>query len=221
MTQETFKIVKEKFEDNRSGEALYINMEKLREENDYIGLWYACDRNEATCITTEFYYAGTISGSGGTPEKPAQFREELKENSFKQIKKFTLPPEYDHIWVAMRTDGLHYCRLKVYDIQQEQTYIKYKVIREKGTTFDVLGQGMIKGGIAYFFKLGIEDMTGKIDFNDTIMYVVFMKDCPPNDWNLDYSSLGIQKLPVLSTTFRFPSHKKYSNWCGQNPLDGI
>lgn len=216
MNGETFKIVKQEFSDKHTGEALFINMKKLKQENDYIGLWYACDRNEETFITTEFYYA-----SGEPCRCPRDFQEELKENSFKQLKKFTLPKDHDWIWAAMRTEGAAYCRLKVYDIQQEKTYINYKVIREKDTTFDVLSKGIIKGGIAYFFKLGIEDMTGEVDFNDTIMYVVFMKDCPPEDWNLDYGSLGIQNLPVFASAFRFPVHKKYSDWCGQNPLSGV
>jgi hypothetical protein len=216
MTGETFNIVHEEFTDGETGEALYINIRKLKQENDYIGLWYACDRNEETFITTEFYYA-----SGEPGKKPASFQEEIKENSFKQIKKFTIPTEHDHVWIAMRTDGKQYCRLKVYDIQQEKTYIKYKVIREKGTTFDVLKKGIIKGGIAYFFKLGIEDMSGDIDFNDTIMYVAFMKDCPPRDWDLDYGSLGIQNLPVFASTFRFPVDRQYTDWYGQNPLEGV
>ncbi|MBN1697467.1 MAG: hypothetical protein JW881_08135 [Spirochaetales bacterium] len=213
--KESFEIIQTDFAGGVKGDALFINMKKLKEENDYIGLWYACDRNEETCITTEFYY------TKGNCQKPVDFREELKENSFKQLKKFTIPTEHDFIWIGMKTDETHYCRLKIFDVRQEKTYIKYKVIREKGETFDVLGKGVIKGGIAYFFKLGIEDNTGEVDFNDTIMYVVFMKDCPPPDWHLDYGSLGIQNLPVLSSTFRFPADKTYSNWYGRNPLDGL
>jgi hypothetical protein len=213
--EESFSIVQTTYSGGLKGDALFINMGKLREENDYIGLWYACDRSEETFITTAFYYAK------GDCKKPEDFQEELKENSFKQIKKFTIPTGHDCIWIGMRTDEIHYCRLKIYEVQQEKTYIKYKVIRDKGTTVDVLGKGVMKGGIAYFFKLGIEDNTGEIDFNDTIMYVVFMKDCPPSDWRLDYGSLGIQKLPVFTSTFRFPVGETYTDWYGQNPLDDI
>jgi hypothetical protein len=212
---QSFSIVQTVYREGVKGDALFINMGKLRKENDYIGLWYACDRNEETFITTEFSYAK------GECKKPEGFQEELKENSFKQIRKFTIPTEHDYIWIGMRTDETHYCRLTIYEVQQEKTYIKYKLIRDKGTTFDVLGKGVIKGGIAYFFKLGIEDNTGEIDFNDTIMYVVFMKDCPPSDWHLDYGSLGIQKLPVFTSTFRFPVGKTYADWYGQNPMDGM
>ena len=115
-------------------------MKKLKQENDYIGLWYACDRSEETFITTEFYY-----GSGEPPVKPLKFQEELKENSFKQLKKFTIPTEYDSVWIAMHTEGLKYCRLKVYEIQQEKTYIKKYLVRtksKKGSRLRFLLTGM-------------------------------------------------------------------------------
>ncbi|MBN2736158.1 MAG: hypothetical protein JXR70_04195 [Spirochaetales bacterium] len=213
--EKVFSIENHTFENNLQGDALYINMKKIRDDYDYLGLWYAVDRSEESVISTELYY------SQDSESRKNPFNEEIKENTFKKVKKITLAREQDNIWIAMKNHGANYCRLKAYPPEQEKTYINYKVVKERNNTIDVLKKGILKGGLCHFFKLGVEDRLGKIDYNDTIFFVVFMKDCPPKDWHLDYRAMGVQKLPMVVSTFHFNIGRRYSPWAGQNPLEGI
>jgi len=210
-----FAIINEEFLDGK-GNALFFNVKKLRDKFDYIGLWYACDKNEDTSITTEFYYA-----SGDTIVKPSKFDEEVKENSFKVVNRFEIPKEHDWVWVAARNDNDIYCRMKIFTSEEEHTYINYKVIRNRETTFDTLASGLIKGSSARFFKLGLEDGYSKVDFNDTIMYVVLIEEMPPDDWNLYDDHIGIQRLPIRTATVKFSVLNTYSTWLGQNPMNDV
>jgi len=214
--ENAFKVYEEEFAGGLKGDILFLNMKQLQQDYKYVGLWYACDKNEETFITTEFYYT-----SEADCKRPPDFSEQLKENSFKKTSRFKIPDEHDCVWVATRIDQKNYCKIKAFALQKEKTYIDYKVIRHRGQSYDTLKNGIIKGCAAQFFKMGIEDRTGTIDYNDTIMFVVFIKELPPADWNFDGSCFGIQKLPIFVPTFIFSIRSRYSNWYGQNPLDDI
>lgn len=216
MEEQIFKIIKAEFKDGFKGDALLINMQELRKDYQYVGLWYACDKNEKTFITTELYYSMETEA-----KLPEEFAEEIKENSFKKARRYQLPSEYNWIWIATRMEQYTYCRLKAFAMQQENTYINYKVIRHKERGFESFGSGLLKGGKAVFFKLGIEDGTGKIDYDDTIFYLAMVKQMPPEDWKFDHLYLGVQKLPVFVPTYHFLVDKKYSSWLGQNPLEDV
>ncbi len=208
-----FEIIETEFRDGLKGHALLLDVKKMRGEYHYLGLWYARDGSEKTLITTELYYA-----DGTNPEIPKDFTEEVKENSFKQVKRISLPLKHDHIWVATRVDGDNYCRLKADPVNSGHVYLNYKTIKNRGTGFDLLDKGIFKGGSADFFRLGSEDLKGVEDYSDAIMYVILARDFPPADWNLDHLVLGVQNVPVMVPTCTFTADRKYSDWYGQNPL---
>ena len=208
--EDNYKVYEEEFAGGLKGDILYLNIKELKKDFQYVGLWYACDKNEETFITTELYYA-----SQEVDKRPLEFSEELKENSFKRASRLKLVEEHDNVWVATRVDLKNYCKMKLGTQQRENTYINYKVIRNRGQSYDTLKNGIIKGCPAQFLKLGIEDRTGTIDFNDTIMFVVFIKELPPADWNFDGSCFGIQKLPIFVPIFLFSVRNRYSSWYGQ------
>jgi hypothetical protein len=216
MSEGFFKIYPDKFGRNDKGDVLYLDLAAVRREYRYAGLWYACDKNEETYIATEMYY-----GTQATDSRPPDVTEELSENSFKHSPRYAFPPDAHRVWIAMRTEKHAYCKLKAFTTQTENTYINYKVIRNRGTGYDTLKSGVIKGSKALFFRLGVEDGSGALDYNDTVMFIAFIKDLPPADWNFDPACFGIQKLPVLVPAFLFPVRQNYSNWLGQNPLDGV
>jgi len=216
MLDKLFEIKEEKFLDKLTGDCLVLNLNGLKSEYNYIGLWYACDRNENTYITTEFYYSNEEKCL-----RPYEFTTELKENNFKQIRRQEIPIEYSWAFIATRIEKHTYCRLKAFPVQSEQVYINYKVIRNRAESIDTLKTGIIRGNNADFFKLGIEDGTGKIDYNDTILYLVCIKDLPPSNWNIDHRNYAIQRLPLLTGKVNFSINDKYSNWNEQNPLEGV
>ena len=111
--------------------------------------------------------------------------------------------------------------MKAFALQNENTYINYRVIQSRGSGFDMLDKGIIKGGKAAFFKLGIEDGTGELDYDDTVLFVVMIKNLPPEDWRFNASYWGVQKLPLVVPEFLFTLGQKYSSWLGQNPIDNI
>ncbi len=216
MLDKLFEIKEEKFLDRLTGDCLILNLNGLKSEYNYVGLWYACDRNEKTFITTEVYYSDETEC-----KIPYEFTTELKENTFNQIRRQEI--NLDHLWafIGTRIEKHTYCRLKAFSVQSEQVYINYKIIRNKAKSIDTLKTGVIRGNNAHFFRLGIEDGTGKIDYNDTIMYLVCIKDLPPPDWNIAHSSYGIQRLPLLTGKANFSINEKYSSWNDQNPMDDI
>ena len=208
-----YKIIETEFKGGLKGHALFFDVKKIREEYRYLGLWYARDGSEKTLITTELYYT-----DGPDTKIPPEFSEEVKENSFKQVKRLSLPLKHDRIWAATRVDGDNYCMLKADPLKSGHVYLNYKTIRNRGAGFDLLDKGIFKGGSADFFRLGIEDLKGAEDYTDAILYVVMSRDIPPDDWNLDHLALGIQNVPVMVPTCTFTTDRKYTDWNGQNPL---
>ncbi len=213
---EFYSMYEDEFTGGAKGDVLSLDLARIYREYAYAGLWYACDKNEETYIATELYYGG-----GQVSERPRDFSEEIAENSFKHSPRHTLRKDSGLVWIAMRTETNNYCKLKAFAVQTENTYINYKVIRNRGTSYDTLKNGVIKGTGAGFFKLGVEDRTGEIDYNDTIMFVVMIKNLPPQDWYFDPAYFGVQKLPMLVPAFLFPVRQTYSDWLGQNPMDGV
>lgn len=216
MLDKSIQIKEEKFLEKLTGDCLIFNLTELKKEYNYIGLWYAVDRNEKTYITTEFYYSDEDEN-----KRPYEFTTELKENNFKQIRRQEIQNNHSWAFVATRIEQHTYCRMKAFPLQSEELYINYKVIRNRAKSIDTLKSGIMRGSNADFFKLGIEDSTGKIDYNDTIMYVVGIKNLPPPDWNIDHQKLAIQRLPLLTEKANFSVNGKFSDWNGQNPLEGI
>jgi hypothetical protein len=216
MPESFYKITEEDFPEGFKGHVLSLNLTEIKKDYNYAGLWYACDKNQETYIATEIYYNQDESG-----KRPQGFSEEISENSFKHSPRYGFSLNHSTAWIAMRTDKGRYCGMKVNSPHTENTYINYKVIRNRGESYDTLSTGIIKGGKGWFFKLGIEDKTGEIDYNDTIMFVVLIKDLPPEDWHFDPAYFGVQKLPVIVPAFLFPIRQKYSDWMGQNPFDNI
>ncbi|MBN1411620.1 MAG: hypothetical protein JW969_12300 [Spirochaetales bacterium] len=212
---EIVKIQKIEHKDKGPLETLYINLDALKKEYGYAGLWFACDRSEKKYIVTQLYYSQDPSAP--MPEEPA---EEIPENNFKKIRRCVLDLNESYVRVAASTSPETYCQFKLFPVQKEKSYINYKLTRTRGDKFDVVGKGLIKGSQATFMKIGIEDGTGAIDFNDTIYYLVFVRELPPADWEFDLSYLGVDKCPVLTTVYNFPEDLKYTQWLGQSPLDG-
>jgi hypothetical protein len=196
-----------------SGDLLYIEMQKLRDQFAYCGLWFARDRSEESIVTTTLFY----SDRGLLPGEPS---EELKENSFMQAPRFMIQPGHNHVWMGARISDTGYGKLRLSDFKKESAYLNIKVIHNRASGADVLGSAIIRGGEAYFARVGIEDMLGAADYEDTTLYLVLIKDPPPRDWGAaDY--LGVEGLPVQVPPCRFTVDGKYSGWLGQNPLDGI
>jgi hypothetical protein len=209
MFEETIKIVPA----GDSGDLLYIEMQKLKIEFAYCGLWFARDRSEESVVTTTLFYS---PGS----ELPGEPSEELKENSFKQSPRFIIQPGHNHVWMGARISDAGYGKLKLSDFKKESSYLNIKVIHNRTSGADVLGSAVIRGGEAFYARVGVEDMLGAADYEDTILYLVLVKDPPPRDWGAaDY--LGVEGLPVQVTPCRLTVDGKYSPWLGQNPLDGI
>jgi hypothetical protein len=216
MIEDFYRIYEEELEPNVKGDILFLDLAKIKNAYNYAGLWYACDKSEETFITTELYYSESEDRN-----RPTSFSEEISENSFKHSPRFTLPLKYNQVWIATRVDKAKYCKMKAFVSQSENTYINYRVIQSKGEGFDILSKGIIKGDKADFFKLGIEDGTGEFDYDDTVLFVVMIKNLPPADWRFNASFWGVQKLPLVVPEFLFTFRQKYSSWRGQNPLDNI
>lgn len=194
------------------GDSLFIDMGKLRGDFAYCGLWYGRDGSAESVITTSLYYA-----AGDTrPEDPA---EELKENSFQQAGRFRVPADRGSVWIAARASDDAYCKIQLSPFRKETAYINYKVIKNRAGGVEVLGSGVLRGGDAWFAKIGIEDRSGAMDFKDAIFYLVLIPEPPPGDWEAA-SCIGVQGLPVVVPPCRFAVDRKYSSWNGQNPLDG-
>ncbi|TFH39310.1 MAG: hypothetical protein E4G96_09245 [Chrysiogenales bacterium] len=195
------------------GDALYIDMGRLREEYGYVGLWYARDRSEESVITTEIYVSMDDN-------RPSSSSEEIKESNFKQAVRYRMPGDAGHIWVASRISEGGYGKMKLHPFSKESAYINCRVIRNRAHGADVVGTGIIRGGEVRFARIGIEDLLGTIDYEDTILYLVLIREAPPADWRAD-GFLGVQGLPVQVPSCIFSDDGKYSSWNGQNPLDVI
>jgi hypothetical protein len=212
MIENSFEIVQVNYSGEFSGDAVLINIDQLRESYKYIGIWYARDGNEATSITTEVY-----TSSDEIPVKPPEFKFEIKENSFKQFNRKILPLEEKCMWITTRIDSGNYCKLRTGPVKEGKVYINYKMIHNKGGSFDILSTGTLKGGTGNYYGIYCEDNTGAADFNDLVMFFVALKELPPEDWMFDHYCIGIDGLPVITQPFRFSDNKKYSDWLGQNP----
>ncbi|MBN1524054.1 MAG: hypothetical protein JW904_06220 [Spirochaetales bacterium] len=213
---DSFMTISEQEFEGSKGDVLFLNLNALKTEYDYIGFWYACDKNEDTYISTDFYFDTKLSN-----ERPAEKTEVIAENSYKRSPRKEFSGKYESAWVACHRDETHYCKMRAFEWLEEKSFINFKVIRNKGTTFDTLKTGILKGDTARFCKVGIEDGTGAVDYNDTIFFLVLIKSLPPGDWHFDPSLFGIQKLPMVVPTFNFSVLQKYSPWYGQNPLEGL
>lgn len=200
--------------DTTNVDALFIDRAALAANFSYVGFWFACDRSVETNITVDFYHA-----PGGEP-RPEKQSEEILENSFKKSPRFALSPEHQSIWVTCRVGTTSYCSMKLFPPVAEASFINYKVINHRGSTYDTLKTGVIKGDQAVFYKIGIEDHTGEIDYNDTIFFLVCVKSLPPADWKFDPNLFGVRKLPVVINSFLFSAKGTYSRWLGQDPLSG-
>ncbi len=209
--EDTIKVRADDFK-GIEGDSLFIDIKKLRDEFAYCGLWYGRDGSAESVITTSLYYA-----DGDTrPEDPA---EELKENSFQQAGRFRVPTERGSVWIAARTSDDAFCRIQLSPFRKESAYVNYKVIRNRAGGVEVLGSGILRGGEAWFAKIGIEDRFGAVDFKDAVFYLVLIKDPPPDEWSAA-SCIGVVGLPLVAPPCRFAVDRKYSPWNGQNPLDG-
>jgi len=214
MFDDAFKIVNEKYGENFEGQALLINMSVIPDDFNYIALWYVLDGNENTSLTTELYFSNEAE-----PVKPENFCEEIKENNFKQFRRFILPLDKKWVWLCSRIDSSNYCDIKTGEMKSGKTYLNYKLIQNKASSFDVLKSGVIKGSQAFFKPVFFEDKSGVVDYKDAVIYLVFIKDLPPPDWNIDHYSLGIEGVPIINNSAKIPAGKKYSDWLGiKNPF---
>jgi hypothetical protein len=209
MIEQSYKIISEKFKDNYIGNALLLNCDEIPKDYNYVGLWYVLDGNDKTSITTELYYSNETN-----PVKPIDFSEEIKENNFKQFNRFCLPRDKKWIWVTARIDNSQYCSLKMGELKNGKSFIAYKIIHNKGVSFEVLKSGIINGSQAFFTGIYVEDNTGIIDYKDAIIYLVFLKEIPPVDWNVNHYSFGVNGIPIINTPTNFIDNKKYSQWLG-------
>lgn len=211
MLEDTISVMPDNFS-GCEGDSIHIEMALLRKECPYCGLWYGRDGSADAPVTTSFYY------SAGD-KRPAEANDEIKENSFQQSVRVRIPSAPDHVWIAARVNDTAYCKLQISPFRKEAVYLNSKIIRNRASGIDVIGNRVLRGGEAYFAKIGIEDTLGTTDFKDTILYLVAIPEPPPADWNVD-SCLGIEGLPILVPSCRFAVERKYSPWRGQNPLDG-
>ncbi len=213
MANNIFQITHEKFKGGYEGEALLINYKEIKKDFDYIGLWYALDKNEKIFITTEIFYSDDEK-----PIKPIDFNDELKETQFKNSRYYRFVQEKNWIWISTRVDNDKYCKIKIGSIKDGKLFITYKVLHNKTFGFDILKNGLFKGGSAKFFPIGIEDRSGKIPQIESVMYLVMINDLPPSDWGLTENYIGVENLPILAQIYKFADDKKYSDWLLQNPL---
>jgi hypothetical protein len=196
-----------------NGDALCLDMRAVGRDYGYCGVWYARDRSEESVLTTLFYYAKD-------DRRPSEASEEIKENSFQQAPRFRIRSSHDRVWMGARVNDGACAGIRLSDFRKETAYIQSKVMRAKGSGAEVIGGGIIRGGDAWFARIGIEDRIGSIDYEDLILFLVLIKEAPPADWMAD-TCLGVEGVPVQVPPCRFVSDRKYSPWNGQNPLDGI
>ncbi len=212
MLEDTITVIPDNF-NGLEGDSIRIDLKKLKNDFAYCGLWYGRDGSVESVVTTTLYYAAG-------DKRPREASEELKENSFQQAGRFRISGDHDSVWIAARVSDSAFCRIQLSPFRKETAYLNYKVIKNRAGGVEVLGSGILRGGEAYFAKIGIEDRAGVIDFKDAIFYLVLIPDPPPEDWEAA-SCIGIQGLPVVVPPCRFAVDRKYSSWKGQNPLDGI
>lgn len=215
MINNSIKIVKENFKEGLKGDSLLIDISKIRNDFDYAGLWYAKDGNEETFITTEIY----CSDVNEKPLKPDDQDAEIKENSFKQVNRIEISRANNWVWIASKVEGGNYCNMKTGQVKQNKLYINFKVVHNKTFGFDIVNKGIFKGGTAYFFDLISSYKISEADAIQSIMFLVFIKDLPPADWNIDDTYYGVENLPVFTPIFKFADDNKYSDWFSQNPLN--
>jgi hypothetical protein len=195
------------------GDALYLDMRALRKDFGYCGVWYARDKSEESVLTTLFYYSQD-------DHRPDGASEEIKENSFQQAGRFRINTAHERVWMGARVADNAFAGIRLSDFRKENAYINSKVLRTRAGGAEAVGGGILRGGEAWFAKIGIEDRLGTIDYEDLILFLVLIRQSPPADWMAD-ACLGVEGVPVQVPPCRFTIDRKYSLWNGQNPLDGI
>ena len=136
MLSEDIKVIEDEINGYR-GDFLFLNLFELQKDYAYCGLWYAKDGSEKTFITTELYY----SKDGN---RPSEFSEEIKENSFKQIKRLSISYKYNSLWIATRNDNSSYCKMKLSQHRNESIYIRYNLVKNTSHGIDSFGKGLFK-----------------------------------------------------------------------------
>jgi hypothetical protein len=213
MIEKYLKVVNERFKGNLQGDALFIDLEKLYKDFDYAGLWFACDKNPDTSVTSEFYY------SDNSEKKPVDFHERITENSFIQNNRYRFLDKSKYVWVGVNIDTVKYSKIKTGVEKIGKCYINYRVYKTSNSGNGVLSGGTLRGGECYFTSLTIGDKnTGA---SEAILFFILIKGYPPEDWEIDDLCVNVENLPILSQTFNLSYEKKISGWFGQNPLEKI
>ncbi len=215
MNETSAIVIKEDISGEKQ-DVLRLDITAIACEYAYIGLWFACDRSQDVYVSTELY-----AGTGSEPMQASTLTEEITENSFKKSPKKEICRDIRTMRVAVRREGGRYCKMKAFPWMDEKSYINYKVIRNRVTSYDTLASGIIKGDVARFMKIGIEDGTGALDYNDEILFLVLVRSLPPVDWKFDPSSFAVQKLPMIGNAHLFNVKVKYTPWLGQDPMEGL
>jgi hypothetical protein len=142
---------------------------------------------------------------------------ELKEQWFKNTNRQTLAMDMKSIWIGIRIDNGRYCKLTPGQLKSEKLYINYKMVHNRGTSFDVLNSGTFRGGLAYFLPVFVDLQQDDRTIPQAWVYLVFIKDYPPADWQVDPSCIGINLLPIITQHHKFNDRAEYSEWFGQKP----
>lgn len=196
-----------------AGDLLFVGMDSLA-EYPYAGLWYAGDREDSASFVIDCYY-------GPGERRPDRAAEELTENSFRETRRFAIPRDRGNAWFALRVPGSGHGRLQLQEFRGDSSFMKYAVMRNRARGIETLKSGTMKVGSAHYARLGVEDGTGAVDFRDTTLFVVLLRELPPADWRCDHACLGVQGVPVVVSAARFSADGTYSPWLGQDPLAGI
>jgi hypothetical protein len=79
-------------------------------------------------------------------------------------------------------------------------------------TFTVRESGVFRGGLATCYKVQIEDNVSVPDFDDVLLYLVFLENIPPAGWNIDHLCFGVQGVPVMVRDFVFDERAGLEPW---------
>lgn len=214
MVQLPISVIQGPLPGGASGDILYVDMEKVAVEYPYVGLWYAGDREDSASFVIDCYY-------GPGARRPDHAAEELTENSFRETKRYKIARDRGNAWFAIRVPGTGYGGIQLQEFQTEGSFMKYAVVRNRPRGIESLKSCTMKIGTAHFSRMSIEDGSGAVDYRDTTLFVVLLRELPPADWQCDHACLGVQGVPVIISTARFAADGTYAPWLGQNPLAGI
>ncbi|OHD12427.1 MAG: hypothetical protein A2Y34_11695 [Spirochaetes bacterium GWC1_27_15] len=214
MESNFYSLIKVSNSEIKDTDSILLNIEAIKKDYNYLGLWYAYDGNEDVSLTTQLY-----SSNGEQNILPKDFYEEIKEAQFKNTKRYEIKNIDDKwIWICVKVHNENHCLIKTGSYKEGKLYINYKLIHNKHNSFSVIGSGVIKTSNAMFVPIYIEDNKSPIDYKDAIMYLVFIKNLPPEDWAVSHQSFGIEGLPLITEVAKFPDDKKYTLWNGQTPF---